>query len=84
MKGVHMKRGHRAVKIVPVINGYIVEVGCKSVVFGNAAEMTSALTQYFSSDDPERYEKNFVEVFDKGLLNEPPAQPVADALRMQR
>lgn len=48
----------REIKIRPVLNGFIVQVGCQTVVFDNISAMTSAIERYYK--DPGAVEKEFV------------------------
>ncbi len=41
----------KEIKIYPVLNGYIVQVGCQSVVFETLAKMTAEITRYYTSPD---------------------------------
>jgi hypothetical protein len=48
----------RSINIDPVLNGYIVRVGCQTVVFDNKPALLSALSEYL--DKPEEVEKRFL------------------------
>lgn len=47
----------RNLLIKPVLNGFIVEVGCQTVVFKSAAELASAVNEYYA--DPEVTERRY-------------------------
>lgn len=47
------------VKINPVTNGYLVQVGCKTVVFENRENMLSELRRYLT--DPDEVMKEYIE-----------------------
>lgn len=49
----------RNVLIKPVLNGWIIEVGCQKVVFGNMDSMLSTLKEYL--ENPEGTERWFRE-----------------------
>lgn len=48
----------RNIQIQPVLNGFVVSVGCQTIVFSNKETMVSQLSDYL--DDPEITEKKFV------------------------
>ncbi len=48
----------REIHIRPVMNGFIVTVGCKTVVFTDPARLTSELLRYYKS--PEDTEKDYL------------------------
>ena len=47
------------IKIKPALNGWIVEVGCKKVVFNSLREMTNEIEAYIK--DPEEKEKHYID-----------------------
>ena len=49
------------VKIVKVLNGYVLAVGCKRVVFEQKNQMLLELARYF--DNPALVEKEYMEKF---------------------
>jgi len=49
----------REVKIKPVLNGWIVEVGCQTLVFIDGIFMAEELLKYL--DDPDEVEKRYLE-----------------------
>lgn len=55
----------RDVKISACMNGFIVRVGCQTLVFTSALELLTALREYLAN--PEQVERNFVERY--GLKN---------------
>ena len=66
-----MKR-YRSIVISPCLNGFIVNVGCQTLVFSNLHLVAEALHRY--ADDPAAEEKLYLEntrAF-SGLENPPP------------
>lgn len=51
-----MKRP-REILIKPVLNGFIVAVGCQTLVFGNIAELAGELINYYNN--PEKVENEY-------------------------
>jgi hypothetical protein len=49
----------RDIKIHPVLNGFVVEVGCQIVVFDSLVKLNRAIHDYFT--DPEGTEKKFID-----------------------
>ena len=49
----------REIRIKPVLNGFIVTVGCQQVVFPSVETLVSAFKRY--QKDPEKVEKEFTE-----------------------
>jgi len=49
----------RGIGIRPVLNGWIVEVGCQTVVFDNMGDMLEALEAYLRN--PDEVAKSFLE-----------------------
>lgn len=49
----------RTIKIHPVLNGYVVTVGCQTVCFNTIEEVCSQLTAY-AKTMPEAYEAGFI------------------------
>jgi len=47
------------IKIKPALNGWIVEVGCKKVVFNSLREMIDEIKAYIA--DPEEAEKHYMD-----------------------
>ena len=47
------------IKIKPALNGWIVEVGCKKVVFNSLGEMIDEIKAYIA--DPEEAEKHYMD-----------------------
>ena len=45
------------IKIKPVLNGFIVEAGCQTLVFEKLANMVLALNEYYGAENPDRIEK---------------------------
>lgn len=63
----------REITITPVLNGFVVQVGCQRVVFDSVKDMTSQIKRYYKN--PDQIEKEFVEhALNKTLQNVP--QPV--------
>ncbi len=62
----------RPITIRPVLNGYVVQVGCQEVVFDSTDALISGLRHYLS--DPEAIEKDYREnALHKDLINRPAA-----------
>lgn len=66
----------RAITITPVLNGFVCQVGCQTVVFRTVAELGSAVEDYYSN--PEETEKRYIaakvnDMF-RDRLPEPPGQ----------
>jgi hypothetical protein len=49
----------RAIIIKPVLNGWIVNVGCQDVVFQDLDAMLTGIRKYYS--DPAKTEKEYIE-----------------------
>ena len=49
----------RPITIEPVLNGFVVQVGCQRVVFNNINELCDNLRAYYR--DPRTMEKAFIE-----------------------
>lgn len=47
----------REIRITPVLNGWIVRIGCQKVVFDDLAKMTKEIGEYFVN--PDRAEKRY-------------------------
>lgn len=54
-----MSKTMRELKIKPVLNGFIVEVGCQTLVYTSITRLADDLIKY--QRDPEQVEKEFVE-----------------------
>jgi hypothetical protein len=66
---------YRGMSINPCLNGFIVIVGCQTLVFANLHQVAEALHRY--ADDPEAEEKLYLEntrAF-SGLENPVPTPP---------
>lgn len=50
----------RDIQITTVLNGYIVRVGCQTVVFGSLTDMLAEIRNYLN--DPEATEKRYREL----------------------
>ena len=48
----------RDINIHPVLNGYVVTVGCQTVVFGGKLALVRALESYL--ENPEKIEKQYL------------------------
>jgi hypothetical protein len=59
----------RQVKINPVLNGFIVEVGCQAVVFESISKLVFEIERYLKA--PEKVEKEYLE----RAINKPEIQP---------
>ncbi len=47
----------RSAQITPVLNGFIVQIGCQTVVFDSPAALGAAVIEYYL--DPEKTEKKY-------------------------
>ena len=66
----------REVLIRPVLNGFVIDVGCQRVVFTNKQAMLIQLSEYY--DKPEEVEKRFIaEAVNKMSIVPLAAQPLA-------
>lgn len=54
-----MKTIPRSITIVPVLNGFIVEVGCQRLVFPDAKTLSIELERYYRN--PAAVEKHFLD-----------------------
>lgn len=67
----------RELNITPVLNGYIVTVGCQTLVFNTLSALTTNIGEYYA--DPDATEKRFRETgLNKRLLQD---QPVTEQVR---
>ncbi len=57
MINVTNKENSQAVEIKQCANGYIVMVGCKTIVFESLESLITELREYFNN--PSQYEKEF-------------------------
>jgi hypothetical protein len=48
----------RSINIVPVLNGFVVQVGCQTVAFNSVGSLACAIAEYYQN--PEATEKKFV------------------------
>jgi hypothetical protein len=48
----------RELKIIPVLNGWIVEAGCQKCVFGDLTQLCLAIGDYYT--DPDAIEAKFL------------------------
>lgn len=48
----------RDIRIKPVLNGFVCEVGCQTVVFNDLSDMTNQIKRYYKN--PEEVEKEFI------------------------
>lgn len=49
----------RPFTVTPVLNGYLVSIGCQNLAFTSKAMLTDTIKAYL--DDPEAVEKDFIE-----------------------
>lgn len=54
-----MKNVMREVKVIPVLNGFIVSVGCQTLIFNRIEDVAEKLIAY--QKNPEAVEKLFIE-----------------------
>ena len=59
----------REIKISPVLNGWIVNVGCGTVVFTDIKKMTGELIRYYAA--PEKVENEYM----RDAINKPGPLP---------
>lgn len=64
----------RDIIIKPVLNGFVCQVGCQTVVFNDLGEMTSLIKGYYKN--PEEVEKEFItNCLNKTMGNPYPCNP---------
>ena len=63
------KKKYREIRIEPVLNGFIVHIGCKKAVFNDYREMVKELKGYY--DDPQKVEDYYI-VKSFALIGEAP------------
>lgn len=62
----------RPINIQPVLNGFVVKIGCQAVVFNTISELATNVSEYYKN--PEAAEKSFRETaLNKALLTSQPA-----------
>lgn len=72
----------RTITIKPVLNGYVVNVGCQNLAFTSREDLLNNLKSYLS--DPDKTEKAFLHgCMHKDLINNGPV-PRRDLLDDQR
>ena len=49
------------IKIYPVLNGFVVKVGCQKIVFTSLAELTKELKRYYGAKNPSEIDKDWEE-----------------------
>ena len=65
----------RSIRVNPVLNGFIVEVGCQTLVFNRIEDVAENLVAY--QKDPDGMEKKFAaDAVNKTLDNGPVPEPV--------
>jgi hypothetical protein len=69
----------REVKITPVLNGFIVQVGCQMLVYSNMEDLTGDLIEYQS--DPEGTEALFRKNAVNPMETTAPAPPSYEDIR---
>lgn len=67
----------RMITICPVLNGYVLTVGCQTIVFDSAKKMLDELGQYYAA--PEAVEQRFLKnAVNKTMLEpHPPMETVS-------
>ena len=50
----------RDIKIKPVLNGFIVDIGCQELVFNRLTGMIKSLEEYYGADEPDKVEKKWL------------------------
>jgi hypothetical protein len=63
----------RAITITPVLNGFLIAVGCQQVVFTDKQSMLAQLSEYY--DNPDQVEKRFIERGINKTFSNLPLQP---------
>ena len=67
----------RTVTIRPVLNGFVCEVGCQTVVFNSLERVCALLGQYYA--DPDKMEKAFLDNaptwYKPNMVAPPPLRP---------
>lgn len=66
----------REITIRPVLNGFVVSVGCQKLVFPTMGELTCALIDY--QRDPDATEKKFIAEAVNKTMNDGPAPSAGD------
>ena len=61
----------RRVEITRALNGFIVVVGCQTLVFNNESEMIRELKRYI--DNPMEVEKEYLVAYGRSNTSDPPA-----------
>ncbi len=59
----------RNIRINPVLNGFVVEVGCQTVVINNTAQLAAEIKRYY--DNPDQVEKEYRDRAINKTLEEP-------------
>ncbi len=73
----------RPITITPVLNGFVVDVGCQRVVFGSILELSQEITRYFKH--PEEVEKEYCErAVNKPVTQNPPENQPGMSIPMPR
>ena len=50
----------RTIGIKTVLNGFVVKVGCQTVVFTTRADLINHLDQYLKTENPYQFEETFL------------------------
>ena len=50
----------RTIAIKTVLNGFVVKVGCQTVVFTSRADLINHLDQYLKAENPYQFEETFL------------------------
>lgn len=48
----------RPITVQPVLNGFVVDIGCQRLAFQSAAQLGAAITEYYT--DPAKTEKTYI------------------------
>ena len=81
MKPKQAKHMAREVNIRPVLNGFVCQVGCKTVVFQTTRELAVAVEEYFNH--PDETEKRFIEKA-VNKMEPRPAEPTGRQMEPER
>ena len=50
----------REIKINPVLNGFVVDIGCQKIVFTDAKLMAKKLVEYYTAENPNEVEDDWL------------------------
>jgi hypothetical protein len=66
----------RELHITPVLNGFVVKVGCQTVVFRDVESLGEAITKYYHN--PKLIEENYIKFAVNKMMGNPaqPTEPI--------